>query len=72
MKLVSFIRHGMTRTGVIRDNDDIVDLNTALAARLCDEGVPRPELTAHALNPNTMIDLLAVGTPGIQEIALSS
>jgi len=69
MKLVSFIRHGMTRTGVIRDNDDIVDLNTALAARLCDEGVPRPELTAHALNPNTMIDLLAVGTPGIQEIA---
>jgi len=68
MRLVSYTRHGVTRAGVRRENDDVVDVNRALAARLCDEGAPRPELAADALNPASMIDLLAVGAPGLQAI----
>ena len=68
MRLVSYTRNGVTRAGVLRDNDDVVDVNRALAARLCDEGAPRPELAADALNPATMIDLLAVGVPGLEAI----
>ena len=68
MRLVSYIRHGATRSGVLRENDDVVDVNRALAARLCDEGVQRPELAADALNPASMIDLLAVGAPGLEAI----
>ena len=68
MRLVSYTRNGVTRAGVLRDNDDVVDVNRALAARLCDEGAPRPELVADALNPATMIDLLAVGVPGLEAI----
>ena len=68
MRLVSYIRNGVTRAGVLRENDEVVDVNRALGARLCDEGVPRPELAADALNPASMIDLLAVGAPALEAI----
>ncbi len=68
MRLVSYTRHGRTRTGVLRDNDDVVDVNRATAARLCDEGAPRPVLAADAITPSTMIDLLAVGQPALDAI----
>jgi 2-keto-4-pentenoate hydratase/2-oxohepta-3-ene-1,7-dioic acid hydratase in catechol pathway len=68
MRLVSYTRHGVTRSGVLHENDDVVDVNRALAGRLCDEGIPRPELAADALNPASMIDLLAVGQAGLDAI----
>jgi 2-keto-4-pentenoate hydratase/2-oxohepta-3-ene-1,7-dioic acid hydratase in catechol pathway len=68
MRLVSYIRNGVTRVGVLRENDEVVDVNRALGARFCDEGVPRPELAADALNPASMIDLLAVGAPALEAI----
>ncbi|MDA0350663.1 MAG: fumarylacetoacetate hydrolase family protein [Chloroflexi bacterium] len=68
MRLVSYTRHGVTRAGVLHANEDVIDVNRALAARLCDEGVQRPELAADALNPASMIDLLAVGQPALDAI----
>lgn len=68
MRLVSYTRHGVTRAGVLRDNDDVVDVNRATAARLCDEDQPRPILAADAISPAAMIDLLAVGQPALEAI----
>jgi 2-keto-4-pentenoate hydratase/2-oxohepta-3-ene-1,7-dioic acid hydratase in catechol pathway len=68
MRLVSYQTPAGPRAGVLLPGDDLLDINYALAARLCDEGAPRPNLAADALNPHAMIDLLAVGQPALDAI----
>ena len=68
MRLVSYQTPAAPRAAVLLDNDDALDVNYALAARFCDEGVQRPNLAADALNPASMIDLLAVGDPALEAI----
>ena len=63
MRLVSYTLRGATRSGVLRDNDDIVDPNRALAARLEEDGAASPALAADGLVPSNMLDLLAFGEP---------
>ena len=61
MRLVSYTLRGSTRVGVLRDNDDIVDPNRALAVRLRENEAANPELAAEGLVPSNMLDLLAFG-----------
>lgn len=61
MRLVSYTLRGVTRAGVLRDNDDIVDSNRALAARLSEDGATNSTLAADGLVPSNMLDLLAFG-----------
>ncbi len=63
MRLVSYTLRGVTRAGVLRDNDDIVDSNRALAARLSEDGATNAALAADGLVPSNMLDLLAFGEP---------
>lgn len=63
MRLVSYTLRGTTRAGVLRDNDDILDANRALAARFEEDRAANPQLAADGLVPSNMLDLLAFGEP---------
>jgi 2-keto-4-pentenoate hydratase/2-oxohepta-3-ene-1,7-dioic acid hydratase in catechol pathway len=68
MRLVSYTLRGSTRSGVLRDNNDIVDPNRALAAHLEEDGAASPALAADGLVPSNMLDLLAFGEPALNVI----
>ena len=68
MRLVTYTQRATPRTATLQPNDDLIDINNALAARLCDDGAQRPQLAADALNPTSMIDLLAIGQPALDAI----
>jgi 2-keto-4-pentenoate hydratase/2-oxohepta-3-ene-1,7-dioic acid hydratase in catechol pathway len=65
MRLVSYTLRGVTRSGVLRDNNDIVDPNRAIAAHLHGDGAANPALAADGLIPANMLDLLAFGEPAL-------
>ena len=67
MRLVSYTVRGVTRAGVLRDGEEVVDPPRALALRLGQEGKSAdPALAAAGLLPSTMVDLLAFGEQALE------
>jgi acylpyruvate hydrolase len=60
MKLVTFKVHTEKRVGALR-GDKVVDLNSAYALKLKEEGIISPRRKANALIPNCMIGFLEGG-----------
>lgn len=66
LKLVSFTKDGITRIGVL-ENENVIDLNAAYRALLESEGKLRAEKIADAFVPGEMTEFLQGGSESIEE-----
>jgi acylpyruvate hydrolase len=66
LKLVSFTKDGITRIGVM-ENENVIDLNAAYCSLLESEGKLRAEKIAEAFVPGEMTEFLQGGSESIEE-----